>query len=73
MSSPKYQSPKGVHDILPGDHLYFSFIKKVVRHRCREAGFRRISTPMFEDIEVFTHSIGEATDIVEKRNVFIRK
>jgi len=66
MSSPKYQSPKGTRDILPDDHLYFSFIKKVVRHRCREAGYRRISTPMFEDIEVFTHSIGETTDIVEK-------
>lgn len=66
MSSPKFQSPKGVHDVLPDDHLYFSFIKKVVRHRCREAGYRRISTPMFENVEVFTHSIGEATDIVEK-------
>lgn len=66
MSSPKYQSPKGVHDILPDDHLYFSFIKKVVRHRCREAGYRRISTPIFEDVELFTHSIGETSDIVEK-------
>ncbi len=66
MSSPKYQSSKGTHDILPDDHLYFSFIKKVVRHRCREAGFRRISTPMFENVDVFTHSLGEATDIVEK-------
>ncbi|MBN2096040.1 histidine--tRNA ligase [Candidatus Peregrinibacteria bacterium] len=66
MSSPKYQSPKGVHDVLPDDHLYFSFIKKVVRHRCREAGFRRISTPLFENLDVFVHSLGDSTDIVEK-------
>jgi histidyl-tRNA synthetase len=66
MSNQKYQSPKGVHDILPDDHLYFSFIKKVVRHHCRRAGFRRISTPMFEDIEVFKRSIGDSSDIVEK-------
>ncbi len=66
MSQPKYQSPKGVHDILPDDHLYFSFIKKVVRHHCRRAGFRRISTPMFENTEVFTRSIGDTSDIVEK-------
>ncbi|MFH1012416.1 MAG: histidine--tRNA ligase [Candidatus Peregrinibacteria bacterium] len=66
MSTPLFQSPKGVHDILPDDHLYFSFIKKVVRHRCRQAGYRRISTPMFENVEVFTRSIGEDTDIVEK-------
>ncbi len=66
MASPKYQSPKGVHDVMPDDHLYFSFIKKVVRHRCREAGFRRISTPIFEDLDVFVHSLGDTTDIVEK-------
>lgn len=66
MSSPKYQSPKGVHDILPDDHLYFSFIKKVVRHHCRRAGFRRISTPIFENVDVFTRSIGDTSDIVEK-------
>ncbi|MBU0705752.1 histidine--tRNA ligase [Patescibacteria group bacterium] len=66
MSNPRYQSPKGVHDILPDDHLYFSFIKKVVRHHCRRAGFRRISTPIFEDVEVFKRSIGESSDIVEK-------
>jgi len=66
MSAPSFQSPKGVHDILPDEHLYFSFIKKVVRHHCRRAGFRRISTPIFEDVETFTRSIGEASDIVEK-------
>lgn len=66
MSQPLYQCPKGTHDILPDDHLYFSFIKKVVRHRCREAGFRRITTPMFENREVFNRGLGEVTDIVEK-------
>lgn len=58
--------PKGVHDILPGDHEYFTFIKKVVRHRARQSGFRRISTPVFEFTEVFTRSIGDDTDIVSK-------
>ncbi len=62
----KYQSPKGVHDILPEDHEYFTYIKKVVRHRCRQSGFRRISTPIFEFTEVFTRSIGDETDIVSK-------
>jgi len=66
MANPKYQSPKGVHDILPDDHLYFSFVKKVVRHHCRRAGFRRISTPIFENVDVFNRSIGGTSDIVEK-------
>ncbi len=61
-----FQTPKGVHDILPDDHEYHTFIKKVVRHRARQSGFRRISTPMFEYTEVFTRSIGEESDIVTK-------
>lgn len=62
----KFQTPKGVHDILPDDHDYHTFIKKVVRHRLRQAGFRRISTPVFEFTDVFQRSIGDETDIVQK-------
>lgn len=61
-----FQTPKGVHDILPTDHEYHTFIKKVVRHRARQAGFRRISTPIFEYTEVFKRSIGDSSDIVSK-------
>jgi histidyl-tRNA synthetase len=60
------RTPKGVHDILPDDHDYHTFIKKVVRHRLRQAGFRRISTPVFESTDVFQRSIGDDTDIVQK-------
>lgn len=63
---PPYQTPKGVHDILPKDHEYHTFIKKVVRHRCRQAGFRRITTPIFEFTDVFARSIGDTSDIVSK-------
>jgi histidyl-tRNA synthetase len=63
---PPYQTPKGVHDILPEDHEFYTFIKKVVRHRLRQAGFKRISTPIFEYTDVFVRSIGNATDIVDK-------
>lgn len=63
---PPYQTPKGVHDILPNDHKYYTFIKKSVRHRCRQAGFRRVTTPVFEFTDVFTRSIGASSDIVSK-------
>lgn len=51
---------------MPDYHQFFTFIKKVMRHRCRQAGFKRISTPIFEYTDVFTKSIGEDTDIVSK-------
>lgn len=62
----KLQTPLGVFDILPDQQLYYTFIKKVVRHRCRQSGFRRITTPIFEFTEVFQRSIGDETDIVSK-------
>lgn len=62
----KFQTPKGVHDILPLDHEFHTFLKKVVRHRARQAGFRRVSTPIFEYTDLFARSIGEDSDIVSK-------
>ena len=66
MKAEKISTPRGVRDILPEEQKYFTFIKKVVRHRCRQSGFRRISTPVFEFTEVFTRGIGEESDIVSK-------
>ncbi len=46
--------------------MYQTYIKKSVRHRARQAGFKRIDTPVFEDRRIFERGIGEHTDIVEK-------
>ena len=61
-----FRSPKGTHDVLPEDHQYMTYIKKAVRHRARQAGYKRIDTPMFEYRGVFERGIGEHTDVVEK-------
>lgn len=66
MSELKFRSPKGVHDVLPSDQQYMTYIKKAVRHRARQAGFKRIEPPMFEERSLFERGIGEHTDIVEK-------
>ena len=66
MSDPQFRTPKGTHDILPEDQQYHTYIKKAVRHRARQAGFKRIETPIFEDRAIFERAIGTHTDIVEK-------
>lgn len=66
MSEPLFRTPKGTHDVLPEDHMYMTYIKKAVRHRCRQAGFKRIDPPIFEARGIFERGIGEHTDIVEK-------
>ncbi len=62
----KLQTLRGFQDILPDMQDKFTLIKKAVRHRSRQSGFRRISTPIMEDTEVFTRSLGETTDVVSK-------
>jgi len=62
----KFQAVRGMKDLLPQDHDYFTIVKKAIRHRCRQAGFKRITTPLLEQIEVFERGLGNATDIIEK-------
>lgn len=64
--------PKGMNDVLPKDHEYFTFLKKVVRHRCRQAGFKRISTPIFEKTDVVKKALAEEADLIEKRMYSLR-
>ena len=62
----KIKSPEWVHDILPDDHEYFTFLKKVIRHRARQSWFRRITPAVFEHTSLFQRAIWWATDIIEK-------
>ena len=58
------RTPLGVFDIQPDDQLYYTFIKKVVRHRCRQSGFRRITTPTFEYTDLYERAMGADSPIV---------
>ncbi len=44
------------YDLFPEYHKYYTFLKKVYRHKFRKNGFRRISTPLFEDKELIKNS-----------------
>lgn len=59
-------SPEGMHDVLPSDHEYMTYIKKVVRHRCRQAGYRRITTPLFERADTYRKALQEEMEMVDR-------
>lgn len=61
-----FRAPTGTVDFLPDYHDYFTFVKKVIRHRFRQSGFRRISPPMFEETELFTRALGESNNITAR-------
>jgi len=61
-----YQAPRGTVDILPAEQAYYSYIFNIAADMSRLYGYERIDTPVFENTELFSRSIGEKTDIVEK-------
>ncbi len=62
-----YQAPRGTADILPEEQAYWRYIEQKAVDSCRLYGYERIDSPTFEDTRLFTRSVGEGTDIVEKQ------
>lgn len=62
----KIQTLRGFQDFLPDMQDYYTLIKKAVRHRGRQSGFRRITTPVMEETGLFARGLGDETDVVSK-------
>ncbi|EQD24431.1 MAG: Histidyl-tRNA synthetase [Leptospirillum sp. Group IV 'UBA BS'] len=62
----KYQAPRGVKDLLPPDSENFRRLEDEIREVFGRSGFREVRLPIFESADLFSRSIGESTDIVEK-------
>ena len=63
--SPAFQAPRGTHDVLPGDHLWWHVVR-VIEEQTAQYGWQRIQTPGFEDTALFERTAGEASDVVHK-------
>ena len=61
-----YRAPRGTSDILPNEQPYWRYIEQKVVNICQLYGYERIDVPAFEDTGLFSRSIGEETDIVQK-------
>lgn len=57
---------KGTQDVLPADSHKNQFIESTVLEIASEFGFKEIRTPVFEHTELFTRSVGDTTDVVQK-------
>ena len=62
----KYQSPRGMHDIMPAHTAHWQYVETVLRRWLHTYGYAEIRFPIVEHAELFKRSIGEVTDIVEK-------
>lgn len=66
MRSEKINRVKGTKDILPAAAAIWRKVEEVAREVFELYNFQEIRLPVFEKTEVFSRSIGETSDIVEK-------
>ena len=60
------RSIRGMRDILPEEAARWRYIEKTAKSLFELFGYKEIRTPILEETALFTKSIGEATDIVQK-------
>jgi histidyl-tRNA synthetase len=63
---PRFEAPRGTQDILPAQQPLWERVIREAELVSAAYGYRRITTPMFEDTELFTRTSGEGSDIVQK-------
>ena len=59
-------APKGTKDIMPDQIYKWHYVEKKFRDIAERYGYSEIRTPVFEHTELFTRSVGDTTDIVQK-------
>ena len=57
---------RGTRDLLPPDTDLWNRVDAAVRDVFARYNFHEIRTPIFEDTQLFSRSVGEETDIVSK-------
>jgi histidyl-tRNA synthetase len=62
----KINAVKGMNDILPNETYIWDYLEQKIKLWVQSYGYDNIRTPIVENTKLFTRSIGEVTDIVEK-------
>lgn len=57
---------RGTQDVLPSQSHQWQYVERTLLETARLAGFRELRVPVFENTELFTHSVGDTTDVVQK-------
>ncbi len=66
MASTAHQPIQGMSDIATPDVALWQMIEKQAREIFARYRFSELRTPVLEKLELFTHSLGETTDVVTK-------
>jgi len=62
----RIEAPRGTHDVLPSEQPLWQTVTREMERLCDLYGYRRIQTPVFEDVDLFQRTSGSGSDIVQK-------
>ncbi|CAJ0747051.1 24905_t:CDS:2 [Entrophospora sp. SA101] len=65
-SSKLFAKARGTQDILPVQAFFYQQIQQITKNILNKAGYQPVILPTYEYRELFTISVGETTDIVQK-------
>lgn len=68
-----FKSPRGTKDILPQESRIWHRIEEKARSVFSLFAFDEIRTPLIEESKLFSRSLGDLTDIVQKQMFLIKK
>src|SRR3954463_233618 len=66
MSTPPIQVPKGTRDLVGAEAESFTRLEQTARSVFGLSCFSEVRTPIFESAQLFSRSLGETSDVVEK-------
>jgi histidyl-tRNA synthetase len=64
--SPKFEAPRGTHDVLPAEQPLWRKVTGAAETVCGLYGYRPIQTPVFEEADLFIRTSGQGSDVVQK-------
>ncbi len=62
----EFRAVRGVEDLIPPESEKFEKVVEIFKDVVKKAGFREVILPIFEEAGLFSRSVGETTDIVQK-------
>ncbi|MCX7882656.1 MAG: histidine--tRNA ligase [Brevinematales bacterium] len=66
-----YQKLKGTYDVLPHESDFFRWIGNEIDHVARLYGYKEIQFPIIEYANLFQRGVGESSDIVVKKEMYV--
>jgi histidyl-tRNA synthetase len=73
MDRRQFRAPRGIRDVLPEDVPAWRLLEDTAARLARLRGYREIRPALLEEVELFTRSVGEVTDIVQKEMFTLQK